>query len=213
VPLVEKATAHANEVFNQMPAGKELNLWNIYSPLWAQVKIENAGGTRALTLRDADRYEYAKAERVVPAAKRLVTEFTVTPQQNDNGNLGIEFQDAKGSAAVRLVFDSTGNLHAKAGYRNRNLMKYTAGETYNVRVELNTDTRFFSTTVNGKNLSPGLFFAPVSEVNRVVFRTGEVRRFPDADTPTDPMHEKLPNAGEKDKEAVYRITSFKTSAK
>jgi hypothetical protein len=27
-------------------------------------------------------------------------------------------------------------------------------------------------------------FAPVTSVERIVFRTGEVRRFPDADTPT-----------------------------
>ena len=55
---------------------------------------------RALTLRDFDRYDYAKAERVVPAAKRLVAEFTVIPQQNNNGNLAIEFQDEKGTAAA-----------------------------------------------------------------------------------------------------------------
>ena len=114
---------------------------------------------------------------------------------------------------LRLVFDSAGNFYTKAGYRNRNLMKYKADETYNVRVELNTDTRFISTTVNGKKLANAFFFAPVAELSRIVFRTGDVRRFPDADTPTDPMHEKLPNAGEKDKEAVYHITSFKTSAK
>jgi hypothetical protein len=213
VPITEKPTAHANEVFNEIAEGKELALWNIYSPLWASVKVEKAGAVRALTLRDYDRYEYAKAERVVPAAKRLVAEFTITPQQNNNGNLAIEFQDAKGTAAVRLVFDSAGNLYMKAGYRNRNLMQYKANETYNVRVELNTDTRFISTTVNGNALPNALFFSPVAELSRVVFRTGDVRRFPDADTPTDPMHEKLPSAGEKDKEAVYRITSFKTSAK
>lgn len=213
IPVTEKVAAHANEVFNQLSEGKELSRWNIYSPLWAPVKIEKASdGTKALTLRDADRYEFAKAERVVPSNKRLITEFTITPQQNDHGNLAIEFQDAKGTAAVRLVFDSIGNFYTKAGYRNRNLMKYNANETYNVRVELNAETRFISTTINGKALPNAIFFAPVAEFSRVVFRTGDVRRFPDADTPTDPMHEKLPNAGEKDKEAVYRITSFKTSA-
>jgi hypothetical protein len=39
--------------------------------------------------------------------------------------------------------------------------------------------------IDGKEISPGLFFAPVLSVKRVVFRTGGVRRFPDADTPTD----------------------------
>jgi hypothetical protein len=214
IPVAEKADAHASDIFDALPDGKELNLWNIYSPLWASVKIEkNESGKKALCLKDADPYEYAKAERVVPAQKRLVVEFTVVPAQNNHGLLAIEFSDGKGTAAVRLAFDSTGNFYTKAGYRNRNLMKYTAGETYNIRVELNTDTRFFTTSVNGKVLPANLFFAPVSEFERIVFRTGEVRRFPDADTPTDPMHEKLDGAGDKVKEAVYQITSFKTYAK
>ncbi len=211
VPVIDKVSAHINEDFNKMPAGKELEHWNIYSPLWAQVKIGDVNGVKALSLSDADNYEFAKAERVVPASKKIVVEFTMIPQQNNHGNLAIECQDAKGSAAVRLVFDSIGNLTIKAGYRNRNLAKYNAGEAYNVRIELNTETRFFTTTVNGKKLSPGLFFAPISEIERLVFRTGEVRRFPDADTPTDPMHEKLPGAGEKILEAKYFITSLKTS--
>jgi len=44
----------------------------------------------------------------------------------------------------------------------------------------------------------------------VTFRTGEIRRFPDADTPTDQNFD-LKNAGELDKEAVYIIKTFKTS--
>jgi hypothetical protein len=169
-----------------------------------------SNGKKALTLQDWDPFEYAKAERVVPSSKRIITEFTVTPQQSTNGLLDIEFTDAKGTAGVRLSFDSTGNFITKAGYRNRNLMKYNAGETYNVKVELNTDTRFYYVTVNGKALPPGLFFAPLASIDRVVFRTGGVRRFPDADTPTDQDYD-LPNAGAKDKKAVYYMTSFKTS--
>jgi hypothetical protein len=75
---------------------------------------------------------------------------------------------------------------------------------------LNCDTRFYTVTVNGKRLSPGLFFQPLASLDRVVFRTGHVRRFPDADTPTDQDYD-LPNGGEQDKKAVWYISSFKTS--
>ncbi|WP_242692045.1 exo-alpha-sialidase [Aridibaculum aurantiacum] len=214
VPVKDKVNEHPNEVFDQMPQGKELELWNIYSLQWAPTRIEKAAdGKRALVLRDWDRYDFAKAERVVPASKRLVAEFTVIPQQNKNGTLHIEFQNAKGNAGVRLMLDTAGNLMTKAGYRDRRLTTYNANEPLNIHIELNTATRFYSTTVNGKNVPAGLFFAPLDSIERVVFRTGEVRRFPDADTPTDPMHDKLPNAGEKDQEAAYYITSFKTSSK
>ncbi|HUC82203.1 MAG TPA: exo-alpha-sialidase [Flavisolibacter sp.] len=210
VPVVDKVTQHAAEVFNQMPDGKELALWNYYSGLWTPVSIERlSNGTKALALQDWDPFEYAKAERVVPSSKKLVAEFTLTPQQA-TGWLDIEFTDAKGTPGVRLSFDSAGNFITKAGYRNRSLMKYNAGETYNIRVELNTETRFYYTTVNGKQLAPGLFFQPLASIDRVVFRTGHTRRFPDADTPTDQSYD-LPNAGGRDPKAVYYITSFKTS--
>jgi hypothetical protein len=211
VPVIDKVTQHAAEVFQQMPDGKELVRWNYYSGLWTPVTIEKMNNsTKALALKDWDPFEYAKAERVIPSSKRIITEFAIIPQQADKGLLDIEFTDAKGTPGVRLSFDSTGHLVTKAGYRNRNLMRYAAGETYNVRIELNTDTRFYYVTVNGKPLPPGLFFAPLSSIDRVVFRTGGVRRFPNADTPTDQDYD-LPNAGSQDKKAVYYITSFKTS--
>ena len=163
-----------------------------------------------MTLQDWDPFDYAKAERIIPSSKKISTEFTIIPQQNNNGCLDIDFTDAKGNAGVRLSFDSAGSLITKAGYRNRNLMKYESNSTYNIKVELNTENRFYTVTINGKALSPGLFFQPLASIDRVVFRTGHVRRFPDADTPTDQDYD-LPNGGEQDKKAVFYITSFKTS--
>lgn len=210
VPVTDKVVENANDVFDKMAAGKELDLWNIYSPLWAPVKIEkNSSGKKVLALKDGDRYEYAKAERVIPEAKKMTAEFTVIPQQNDRGQLDIEFQDAKGAACIRLSFDTAGNIHSKAGYRDKNLTKYNAGEQYKILIELNTDTRFYTVNINGKN-SQGLFFAPVDKVERIVFRTGDVRRFPDADTPTDPMYDSLPNAGDPIPQASFFITSLVT---
>ena len=210
VPVTDKVTQNVNEVFNDLPDGKELNQWNYNSGLWTPVAIEKFNGAKALSLQDWDPFDFAKAERVVPSSQKITTEFTVIPQQNNSGCLDIEFTDAKGNAGVRLSFDSTGNLITKAGYRNRNLTKYNAGETCNIKVELNTSNRFYTVAVNGKALSPGLFFQPLASIDRVVFRTGHVRRFPDADTPTDQDYD-LPNGGDQDKKAVYYITSFKTS--
>jgi len=55
-----------------------------------------------------------------------------------------------------------------------------------------------------------LFFAPVLNVNRVVFRTGDTRRFPDADTPTDQDYDQ-PKAGEPVAPAAFYIKTFKTT--
>ena len=210
VPVTDTVTADVNDIFDKLPADQELKYWNTYSPLWAPVAIEKMNdGRKALSMQDWDRYEYAKAERIVPSAKRMVAEFEIIPWQNNNGQLDIEFQDGKGTPCIRLSFDSTGNIHSKAGYRDKNLLKYNAGEKYKIRVELNTGTRFYSVTINGKG-SQALFFAPVDNVERIVFRTGDTRRFPDADTPTDPMHELLPGAGDPVTKAAFFITSMIT---
>src|SRR5581483_3095071 len=97
VPVKDKVDEDVNDNFNQLPEAAALKDWNIYSPLWAPVTIEKQGDARVLALKDTDPFDSAKAEHVLPAAKRMTAEFTVTPAQNDHGNLFVEFQDAKGN--------------------------------------------------------------------------------------------------------------------
>lgn len=207
LPVAETVNEPANDNFMNVNSVKDLTKWNIYSPLWAPVKIEN----QSLVLKDKDPFDYAKAERVFPASSKVITEFSVIPKQDNFGLMEIELQDAKGMATVRLTFDSTGTLSAKAGARYKNFMKYKAGEQYDIKIKLDAFTRFYTITVNGKDVLTSLAFQPVAEVSRIVFRTGEVRRFPNIDTPADQTYD-LPNAGEIEKnEAVYAIKYLKTS--
>jgi hypothetical protein len=205
VPVNSEATKHAADRFDKLSDGRELAEWNIYSPLLAPVIIRKGpDGSKMLTLKDSDPFDYAKAERVIPASKKLVAEISVEPGQNEHGLLDIEFQDAKGTPGIRLSFDSLGVFRTKAGYRNKNLLEYKSGEKYEIKVRLNTETRIYSISVNGKNLGNNILFAPLEAVSRITFRTGDTRRFPNADTPTDQMYD-LPGAGRMDREAVYNI--------
>ncbi|MCX2484389.1 six-hairpin glycosidase [Pedobacter sp. MR2016-24] len=205
VPLNAMTSAPVNDDFSTSPANKALEFWNIYSPLWATVKVEEG----SLVLKDKDPFDYAKAERLFPSSKKVIASFSVTPKQNDFGLLEIELQDAKGLATVRLTFDTAGMLSAKAGARYKNFMKYTAGETYAIKLKLDAFTRFYTVTVNGKEVLTSLAFQPVAEVSKIVFRTGDVRTFPNIDTPADQTYD-LQNAGESKKEAVYSIKYLKT---
>jgi hypothetical protein len=211
VPVLDKIATHVNDVFSAMKEGQELKGWNIYSPLWCKVGIEKNNNVKALSLKDSDPFDYAKAERVFPNSKKLTVEFSVTPQQNRYGLLEIELTDAKGTPCLRLMFDSTGNIVTKQGYRNRSLSPYNAGETVMIKIEVNTATRFYNVSVNGNKPSANLCFAPVESAERIIFRTGNTRRFPDAETPTDQMYD-LPEPDRKDKEATYFINYLKTSA-
>ena len=211
VPVLDKVTAPVNDVFASMKENQELNKWNIYSPLWCKVGIEKKGNAKALYLKDSDPFDYAKAERVFPDSKKLAVEFSVTAQQSNFGLLEIELTDAKGIPCLRIMFDSTGSILTKAGYRNKSLGKYTIAETVTIKIELNTATRFYTVTINDNKPSNNLCFAPVESVERIVFRTGVIRRFPDADTPTDQSYD-LPDADRKDKESVYYINYLKTKS-
>lgn len=211
VPVKATTSGHVNDVFAQIPAGKELEQWNIYSPVWASVSIDKASdGSKQLVLKDSDPYDHAKAERIIPASKKLHAEFSVTPQQADKGMLHIEFQDAKGSPAIRLVFGADSSLQAKAGARFKKLTSYKAGETYTIRVTLNTEARSYTLQVNGKDEGSYIFYAPVAAVERIVFRTGEPRNFPNPETPADQTYD-LPNPGEAGPEATFQIGYLKTS--
>jgi len=209
VPIVSTVKGNINEDFADLKSGEELNQWNIYSPLWASARIEqSANNQKALTLRDKDVYDYAKADRVIEQAEKGKIEFTVTPSQADNGLLHIELTDEKGLAATRIMFDSDGQIKFKAGYRNSGLVKYEAGKSYHFVLTFDVNSRSFQIAVNGDDRGTKLFFAPIAHVNKVSFRTGEVRRFPDADTPTDQKFD-LENPGKQAKEAVYYVHSFK----
>ncbi len=214
VPVKDKVTTDVNDnFFDKEPKQltEMLNEWNLYSPLWCSITVEVDHAQSKLALHDSDPFDYAKAERLFPESKKVDAGFSITPQQNDFGLLEIELVDKKGTPCLRLMLDSSGNILTKQGYRNKSLGKYKAGETLEFKIELNTTTRFYTVTINDGKPNNNLCFAPVESVERIVFRTGTTRRFPDADTPTDQDYD-LPGADKKDKEAVYRIYYLKTKS-
>lgn len=211
VPVTQKVLNNVQDDFAKMPAKTALQYYNVYSPLWASVSLATINDScKGVLLKDADPFDYAKLERVIPSSKKAQFEFSIVPQQDQFGLLDIEFLDAKGNPCIRVFLDSTGSVNVKAGYRNKSIGKYRASETLNIGLELDVNTRFYKMNINGKAIGNNLFFAPVQAVERVAFRTGNTRRFPDADTPTDQEYD-LAKPGEKTKEASYLIKSFKAT--
>ncbi|UYQ95544.1 exo-alpha-sialidase [Chitinophaga horti] len=203
VPVRHEQLHHVDENFT---AGDALQYWNIYSPLWCKVAVRE----NALQLQDSDPFDYARAERVFPESKKVQLSFAITPKQQDAGQLEIEVVDAKGTPCLRLLFDSTGSILTKQGYRNRSLGKYKAGEQVKINIELNTGNRFYNVSINDQKPVLNICFAPVASVARIVFRTGQTVRFPNADTPTDQDYD-LPGAELRNKEAAYLIHYLKTA--
>ena len=102
-----------------------------------------------------------------------------------------------------------GVLRAKGGARYGNLLTYESGKTYHIEAQLSVKSRTLTVFIDGKKVGQRMFYAPVKAIERVMFRTGGERRFPDVDTPAD-WDGILDNAGGSDPLAVYRIARFQT---
>jgi hypothetical protein len=202
VPVTDEVTQDVNDDFST----SDLKAWNIYSPRWAPVNIID----HALTLGDSDPYDFAMAERIFPVAKKMQVEFSISAGQNDHGQLQIEMQDERNSPAIRLSFEPDGTLIAKAGARTKKMLSYQPNTPYAIRITVNTDTRMYTVNINGKDVLTQLFFAPVESFGHIVFRTGETRHFPTADSPAEAETDQ-PKAGDPVPTAVFSIRYLKTT--
>jgi hypothetical protein len=169
VPVKDVCTGPIKDSFDTKPLGKELDEWNFNSGQWTPVGVGTYNGHRTLQMRDKDPFDEAYAERVIAASTKSSVAFAILPEQSSHGQLDIEFADGKGSPAIRLTLDSLGNLITKAGYRNKQLAQYKAGQPLSIAVEFDASNRFYTITVNDKKLSPNLMFAPVSNIERIIF--------------------------------------------
>jgi len=214
VPIQESVSENVHDIFNELPDGDELKLWNTYNLSWASTKVEKKNdGKKYLTLRDHDAFDYARAERVIPFAQKMEASFTVVPEQNNHGVLQIEFQNKQGLPAVRLVFDSDGLLKTKTGARFNTISKYEAGKSYTLALKLDVKTRSYTIKVNDDKESTKIFYAPVDGFSRIIFRTGEARTFPTPETPADVEdYDDLKDTGKEIPEAVFAIKSLTTKA-
>nr|WP_320037755.1 glycosyl hydrolase family 65 protein [uncultured Bacteroides sp.] len=211
VPIRQNALTQADDNFDKYKSINELTEWNIYSPIWAPVSIENKNGAYWLTLKDKDPFDFAKVERKIPATSELEVSFKMMADQADKGTLQIEFLDENGIACSRLDLTADGFFRAKGGSRFSNMMKYEAGKVYDVKALLSVANRSITVTVDGKKVGVRMFFAPVHSIERIVFRTGAPRNFPTPETPADQDYD-LPNAGAEDPMAAYYIKDVKTTA-
>ena len=205
VPVQTEAHSHADGTEFRVGEISDLATWNIYSPVMAAISLNDGW----LTLSDSDPFDYARVERKIPATKDLKVAFDLKAGQNNRGLMQIEFLDAHGTACSRIELTDEGIMRCKGGARYGGLGKYEANKTYHIDAILRVSKRMIEIFVDGKKAGQRMFFAPVESIERVMFRTGAERRFPDVDTPAD-WDGTLENAGATAPEASYAIANFRT---
>ena len=194
VPVTTTVSGPVNDTFDSGTPGTLPAGWNVYSPLWAPVRIAETEGSRVIELRDEDPYDYARAIRVFPATHGVKVSFRLFARQT-NARLEIDLLDAKGARPVRLAFGEDGKLWACHEAQWLDAGTYTAGQWHQFELEIPADSEAdrCAVLVNGKSPlpRPAFFTDPVKTVERLSFRTGPHRErgyggsdLPGADTKT-----------------------------
>lgn len=194
VPVVAAVVGPVSEDFNSSAAGSLPAGWNIYSPLWAPVRVidepaapDGPAGrpsatapppNRVLELRDEDPYDYARAVRVFPATHGVQVSFRIFARQSD-ARLEIDLLDAHGARPVRLAIGEDGHLWACHEAQWLDAGPYISGRWHRFELTIPPDPGADRCTVmvDGKSPlpRPAYFTDPVATVERLSFRTGLYR--------------------------------------
>jgi hypothetical protein len=211
VPIETKTSAAIDEDLSEYSQLSQLSRWNIYSPAWAPVTLEEVSNSRmALKLSDRDRYDYAKVEHPFPESENFSIEFSLVPEQNDRGQLQIELQNDISMGAVRLCFDPDGMIRVKSHYKYRfeDILPYEAGESYDIRIDISAKYQEVDVYVNGTKMGAN-FYAPMKSFSKIVFRTGDVFRTLTQEALTRQDFD-LEDAGRPVENASYYILNLKS---
>ncbi len=173
VPVRESVAEPVDDSFDEMPVGRTVTGWNIYSPSWAPVSVAELEKNRVLKLEDRDPYDYARAVRVFPESQKVGLAFKVLPRQNDAGRLEIDVLDARGRRPVRVALTAEGSI-AVDGEATK--AAYEADSWLSMQVDVDASKQQYTLAVDGTELRKDAPFAEtVDSVERVSFRTGEYR--------------------------------------
>jgi hypothetical protein len=179
-PIAATVAGPVHDNFESTPVGGLPAGWNIYSPLWAPVRVVNAGDAakHALELRDEDPYDYARAVRVFPETHGLKLAFKVLARQT-NARLEIDLQTANGGRPVRLALSEDGHLWACHEGQWMDAGTYATGQWIAFGLEIQNSPRSDNAAllIDGKKVlaRAAIFTEPAATVERLSFRTGAFR--------------------------------------
>lgn len=164
--------------FENLPVGRPPEDWNVYSPNWAPVAVATYPDVhnRCLELTDGDPYDYARAIRVFPESVRVSIDFRVRTRRGGTGRLEIDVTDARGGRPVRLWWAEDGRIQAANGGRVQDLGFWNDERWVSVHLEIEAGAKTFVLKLDGKlAIAAGAFAEAADTVERISFRTGELR--------------------------------------
>jgi hypothetical protein len=209
LPIEVEERSPVTEDFEEVSQGDLPVRWNLYSPKWAPVTVDEAPGGegKALCLRDSEPYDYAKAVRIFPESQSVRVGFDLTVGQSDSGTIEMEVLDRFGNRPIRLHLDETGNLSIDTGAEFLEVAKVEAGDPARIEILAEANPQgSFSLRLDGREVAHQVPLAEaVKSVERISFRTGPYRDKPTRLTPNQVPSPPLVGADEPVREARFWI--------
>lgn len=210
VPITEKVNEQVNDIFNDLPDGKELNQWNIYSPLWAKIRIEKSvDGLRCLTFEDREPNDYSKAQRIFPPSKNFKVEFDLMLAEGENGSFEFEIQDKQGISPFYFTIGKEGVITYRDGRDYANKLTKLKPNEWN-KIVITCKNGIYYASVNNEEAVRVYAVYGTLDLERIVFRTGKEHKSLGASTPYP--YSDLPDVSSPVTNPIkYQIRSVKTS--
>lgn len=213
VPYHTAESVHADDDFS----GDDMYIqnWNVYSPLWAPVRREVLpGGVHCMAMRDHDPVDYARAERIFKAEKRVRVSVTMMPSKFYEEDFFIELADDRGQVACRLTW---GKVNALMGQTTSVMVPLQGMKTHlewtAITIEADCERYRYAVYVNGQATENSVITMrqKVNSISRLILRTKMARKAPGVDVRPDAPDMK--NADEPARtNRAYFIRHVKTEA-
>ena len=216
--MTGSVTDHVDQDFDDLDSVTDLELWNLYCPKWAPVRVIEDDGERYLEFFDEEPYDYARVERVIPATRKLEVSFRIQLLQVPVGRaFELEIQDQKGTRPMRLRFDSERIYQDRGSVPGLLPVPYDPRQWHQVSLLLDCDEGNYDFTLDGDLVRADIPFAvEIQSLERMVMRTGpyrnDVRGFlVDGEPgPSGLYSEDLPGGEQKDAAVIVRIDDVET---
>ncbi len=209
LPIRLEVKGNVYDSFDGQDAKGPVAGWNIYSPQWAQVCIDDFPDkkNKSLRLEDSDPYDYARAMRVFESSAHAKISFKVHVDPKMTGELQVDITDRHGSRPVRLIFARDGMIRIHDGSKLKDVTSYQAGRWYLVSLDVQTNgLGSYSLNMDGKELLKNEQLSEaVKSVERIIFRTGDYRDLPNRETPNETPSDPLPGADLPTPKTVFHI--------
>ncbi|UCE07597.1 MAG: hypothetical protein JSW07_06065, partial [bacterium] len=179
VPITGTVNKHIDEDFERTETESDLELWNLYIPKFAPIRIISSSkwDNNYLELRDEEPYDYALAERSFPESRIVIVRFRIQVSQVAIGSaLEFEVQDQHGTRPMRLRFDKHWISLDREQVFPLTPIPLIMGKWYDVDLKLDCNLQSYDLAINGDWIRKDVTFAEkVNTLERLVFRTGPYR--------------------------------------